>query len=90
LEYRRLEALKASPDTLEVARPSLEEHEHLAVDLHSHGHGKAFFSPTDNKDDRFEVKLAIVFGNLDDETPSIKCRLCTGGGFVNLVDAQTC
>lgn len=83
LEYRALLAAETSHVRLEgIVRPRLEDHEHLAIDLHSHGRGAAGFSPTDDEDDRGEVKLAVVVGNLG-ETPTWCTRLCLLGLFMN-------
>jgi len=62
-------------------RPDLESHQHVVVDIHSHGSADAFFSRTDNKDDRTDVKVAIVVGNLDQEQPSVVARVSTYGHF---------
>ena len=48
-----------------VNLPTLESDEHMVMDLHSHGLDHAFFSRTDNKDDRGDVKIAGVIGNMD-------------------------
>jgi PRTRC genetic system protein A len=57
-------------------------HEHLAVDIHSHGCMGAFFSATDDDDDRGELKLSIVIGNLDADEASMRMRLCALGQFL--------
>ncbi len=49
------------------------------MDLHSHGRLPAFFSATDNADDRFDVKFALVVGNCGAATPSMVLRLCAKG-----------
>lgn len=82
LEYRPLVATEASPGGITFSRPRLEDHEHLAVDLHSHGALAAFFSSTDDDDDRGEVKIAVVVGTLDQE-PTFATRLCALGLFVD-------
>jgi len=83
LVYRPLKAIKATGGYLKVERPSLDEHESLAVDLHSHGRHKAFFSAEDNRDDKLEVKVSGVYGSLDRDISKV-FRLCTGGRFINL------
>lgn len=50
--YRPLVERKASSAEVVVERPQLEPGEHLVVDLHSHGSSPAYFSSTDNQDDR--------------------------------------
>jgi len=84
LKYRLLRSIKAEPDYLEVDRPSLADHEFLAVDLHSHAFDSAYFSPRDDGDDRHEVKISGVIGRLGEEQPEMVFRLCTGGKFINL------
>jgi len=89
LVYRRLIAIEAGPAGISVHRPQLAAHEHLAVDLHSHGALAAGFSATDNADDAGEVKFCVVLGNLeahpDAETQTM--RLCAHGHFIPFEDA---
>jgi PRTRC genetic system protein A len=56
--------------------------ESLAIDLHSHGYGHAFFSTTDDEDDRGAVKISAVFGNLDTATPTVAFRMCVLGLYI--------
>jgi len=56
--------------------------ESLAIDLHSHGHLAAFFSGTDDEDDRGAVKISAVFGNLDTDSPTVAFRLCVLGLYI--------
>lgn len=85
LKYRPLHSREAGPGHLEVDRPSLEDHESLAIDLHSHGHGKALFSPIDDRDDRGEVKISGVVGKLGrDGAHTMVFRLCTGGVYIDI------
>jgi PRTRC genetic system protein A len=87
LFYRRLIAIDAGPAGIKLHRPQLAAHEHLAVDIHSHGTLPAGFSGTDDADDAGEVKLSVVLGNLDDpgaETQSM--RLCAHGLFIPFAD----
>jgi PRTRC genetic system protein A len=56
--------------------------ESLAIDLHSHGHHPAFFSATDDEDDRGAVKISAVFGNLDTDKPTVAFRLCVLGLYI--------
>ena len=57
---------------------------HMVIDLHSHGLLGAFFSSTDNFDDRSEVKIAGVIGNLNKPEVTTSFRLCANGVFVSL------
>ncbi|KVK89442.1 PRTRC system protein A [Burkholderia sp. MSMB1498] len=75
-----LVALSHGPDHLDYERPTLADGESLVVDCHSHGGGAAFFSQTDNEDDRHDVKFALVLGNCD-AVPSMALRLCVKGIF---------
>lgn len=84
MRFEMLEANRASSGSIEYLCPELEEGEHLVADIHSHGTTPAFYSFQDNDDDRTEVKLAIVVGNVDTDTPSIKMRLCANGYFSEL------
>lgn len=81
LEYRLLVADRASPGGVSFQRPRLTEHEHLAIDLHSHGALDAFFSETDDEDDAGEVKISVVVGTLERE-PTFATRLCLLGEFI--------
>lgn len=60
------------------------EDESLAIDLHSHGHLGAFFSATDNEDDRGSVKIAGVFGDLDKDQPTVAFRMCVLGLYIDI------
>ena len=68
-----------TPDFLSYEPPRLERDEVLVMDCHSHAVDRAFFSPTDNKDDRWDVKFALVVGNCDLPVPSLALRLCAKG-----------
>ncbi|MFC5550755.1 PRTRC system protein A [Massilia aerilata] len=59
--------------------------ESVAIDLHSHGHLNAFFSETDDADDRGAVKVSGVYGNLDTDKPTVAFRLCVLGLYIPLV-----
>lgn len=78
--YRPLLAKIAGPVYLNLERPVLGEHEHLVVDIHSHGHLPAVFSKIDDMDDAGEVKLSVVIGSLGvGQTATRKLRLCANG-----------
>lgn len=81
------DAIEAGPNGVRYRLPHLQADESLAVDLHTHGHGAAFWSPTDDADDQ-GIKVAGVFGNLDvrrHERPSAAFRLVINGLFKRLV-----
>ena len=78
-----LDPIEVTSASVRFVRPSLDDDEHLVMDVHSHGRHRAFFSSQDNEDDRGEFKVAGVFGNLDGEVQA-KFRLCGNGLFVDL------
>jgi len=84
LRYQAMHSIEAGPAYLAAIRPDLEDHESLAVNLHSHARLKAFFSSEDNRDDRHEVKISGVIGSLDKDQPTAAFRICTGGVFIDL------
>eukprot|EP01034_Spumella_vulgaris_P026187 gene26187-32723_t len=70
---------EASAAHIQFNQVELAEDEHLVIDLHSHGHGPAFFSATDDADDAGSVKIAGVYGKLDQDEPTVTFRLCVLG-----------
>lgn len=88
LLYRNLEITSAGPMKLQVIHPKLDDHESLAVDLHSHGVLPAFFSVEDDRDDLMSVKISGVFGQVSHNVPSFKFRLCIGGKFINIKSGE--
>lgn len=78
-----LPSLSHGPGHLIYERPLLHDNDCVVVDCHSHGLGQAFFSRTDNLDDRHDVKFAFVLGNCDRD-PSSALRLCLKGKFERL------
>lgn len=82
LEYLPLPPVSAGSGHIQFERPALAPHESLAVDLHSHGAGPAFFSDQDNQDDAGEVKISGVIGSLTpegDRLPTVEFRICALG-----------
>ena len=69
---------------LKYDRPELGADDVLVVDCHSHGRYPAFFSATDDEDDRHDVKFAFVIGNCNAAVPSLALRLCAKGIFENV------
>jgi len=53
------------------------------MDIHSHNSMKAFFSPTDNADEK-ATRLYTVIGNLHEYFPDIKTRISNGGKFLDI------
>lgn len=80
-KLRHLEAISEGPGHIDVTRPKLSEGEELVLDLHSHGQHPAFFSSDDDRDDFGEVKLSGVLGNVHEENPTWKIRLCVLGHY---------
>jgi PRTRC genetic system protein A len=74
----------ASAASIQYKQVDVGEDESLVIDLHSHGTNAAFFSATDNEDDRGSVKIAGVFGNLDQPMPTVAFRLCALGVYLPL------
>jgi PRTRC genetic system protein A len=58
--------------------PVLQDGEEIAVDLHTHGRLPAWFSATDDADDR-GIKIAGVFGHLHEPVPTAAFRLVLNG-----------
>lgn len=73
---------EASASRIEYRQVEVGENESLAIDVHSHGHLAAFFSDTDDADDRGAVKISVVFGNLDTDKPTVAFRLCVLGLYI--------
>lgn len=74
------EPLRSTAHGIEYRMPPLARDESIAVDLHTHGRLPAFWSATDDMDDR-SVKVAGVFGNLDRKQPSAAFRLVLNGMY---------
>jgi PRTRC genetic system protein A len=58
---------------LKYARPEVGQHEHVVMDLHSHGPIRAYFSKTDVADTGAEVVIAAVVGNVE---KSVDVKVC--------------
>lgn len=76
---------EATPSRLIYRTPVLPANRHLVCDIHSHAHGPAFFSATDDADDAHTTKISLVVGRLGhSDGPVIASRLCAGGMFLPL------
>jgi PRTRC genetic system protein A len=73
--------LSHSSGSLKYDRPECGDDEVLIIDCHSHGRYPAFFSTTDNEDDRHDIKFSLVVGNCVSHVPSFAFRLCAKGIF---------
>lgn len=81
---RELETQDVSAGHIHFKRPGLANGDHLVIDIHSHGTTGAFFSATDDADDRGETKISMVIGHCDQDQTSIAARLCLNGKFIAL------
>jgi PRTRC genetic system protein A len=79
-------------DEYRLRMPSQERHEasvkydkllSSVMDIHSHGHMRAFFSGTDD-DDEQGLRLYMVVGRLDTLLPKVELRLGVYGYFASL------
>jgi len=77
------EAERASPVRIDYRRPPMASDETVAVDLHTHGRGPAFWSADDDRDDQ-GIKVAGVFGLLDQPAPVACFRLVINGLYKSL------
>jgi PRTRC genetic system protein A len=90
LRYEPVRVESSGGGHIRYRRPTVAGGRVLAIDIHSHGRHDAFWSVTDDRDDKDDAKLAIVFGNLDAPQPSVKARLLALGAamdFSELVDS---
>lgn len=84
-----LESVDVSRGHINYVLDSLASDEVCFFDIHSHGYHSAFFSLTDDADDRGETKIAGVLSfkkqQGDSPTqPNAIFRLCLNGHFLNL------
>ncbi|OPY67776.1 MAG: hypothetical protein A4E57_02095 [Syntrophorhabdaceae bacterium PtaU1.Bin034] len=86
--YLPLDFEASAASVLIRERPLLPEHTCLAIDVHSHGTMKAFFSFTDDVDDFGGVRLSVVLGSYSNEEGrhhfEYKCRAVVEGFFFDL------
>jgi PRTRC genetic system protein A len=75
-------SLDAGPAHVRYERPRLSAGEYLVADLHSHGALPAGFSKQDDVDDHGEIKIAVVIGRCDTESPQVAARLCLLGLYL--------
>jgi PRTRC genetic system protein A len=89
LRLAMCEPEQASPSHIRYRRPPVADDETVAVDLHTHGRAPAFWSAEDDRDDR-GIKVAGVFGLLDQPRPSARFRLAINGLYVALDQHPWC
>lgn len=71
-------------DSVDSFLPDVDENELLLVaEMHSHNTMPAFFSFTDDKDEK-ATRVYIVVGRMDKIFPDIKARISCGGKFVKI------
>lgn len=63
--------------------PEKENQDVLVMDIHSHGAFRAFFSDTDNEDEK-GIRIYMVIGNLNAEHCTFKIRAGMAGSFGNM------
>ncbi len=83
-EFRleRAGELSATPSRIEYLLPDLSEGDFIVADMHSHGTAPAFWSQTDDADDRNHTRICAVFGSLEPGNPAsftAKSRICANG-----------
>jgi PRTRC genetic system protein A len=83
LRYESVRVESCGSGHIRYRRPAVTGARTLAIDLHSHGRHPAFWSPTDDRDDCDDAKLAVVFGDLDAPQPSVKARLLALGAKID-------
>jgi PRTRC genetic system protein A len=86
LRYELCETVVAGVGHLQARWPQLEPHEHVVLDLHSHGPLSAFFSDVDRRDTGADVRLCGVVGRLDEPVAEL-CLSVFAGGLEIKVDA---
>jgi PRTRC genetic system protein A len=77
---------KVSVDSQENPYYANEHYIHY-MDIHSHNSMKAFFSSTDDKDEK-ATRLYTVIGRLDRYYPDIKTRISNGGKFLEIAPGK--
>lgn len=75
-------------DSIDTTLPDLDEEKlTLVMEIHSHNTMKAFFSLTDNADEK-ATRLYTVIGRLDKLFPDLKTRASVGGKFIDIPPAE--
>lgn len=78
---------KVTKDSIDTTLPALDEERFvLVMEIHSHNTMEAFFSSTDNADEK-ATRLYTVIGRLDKLFPDIKTRASVGGKFIDIPPA---
>lgn len=78
------QATLVTPGRIDYVEPEIGEDELVVVDMHSHGAGAAYFSSRDDVDDFGGIKIAVVWGKVQNTMPDIAVRLVCPGFFIPL------
>lgn len=79
------DVISATPGNIRY-RNSIPDGLMPVMDLHSHGNGSAFFSPTDDRSDVGGFYIAGVIGNCASMNPSFVTRMVVNGHFLSCPD----
>ena len=71
---------KVGVAAVDTVLPDVEDDLIHVMDIHSHNYMKAYFSETDDKDEK-ATRIYTVIGRLDKMLPDIKMRISVGGKF---------
>lgn len=82
--YVLLDIVSAGNGHVHFQRPTLPTGMHLVMDIHSHGAYPAFFSAQDDKDDKDQLCISAVVGQVNDPKPVVLARLSMLGIFYPL------
>ena len=71
---------KVGAAAVDTVLPDVEDDLIHVMDIHSHNYMKAYFSETDDRDEK-ATRIYTVIGRLDKMLPDIKMRISVGGKF---------
>lgn len=74
---------KVGAAMVDTVLPDVEDDLIHVMDIHSHNYMKAYFSETDDSDEK-ATRIYTVIGRLDKILPDIKMRISVGGKFVEI------
>lgn len=72
----------ASAAKIDYVEPVLAEDDLAVIDIHSHARARAFFSGTDNRDDRGGIKIAACVGHVHTQNPEVVMRVACIDEFI--------
>lgn len=76
----------SSNDHVSFQRPRLSSHEHLVLDIHSHGAHEAYFSAQDDADDKDQLCISAVLSLQNPDNPAFVARLSMLGVYIPIKD----